>query len=169
MATAADTLKALAPTVATVLAGPLAGLAVEAVGSAFGWNDATKEKVESALKSGSMTGDQIAAIRQAEIALQQRLEELKIDLESIDQQDRASARERQAATKDGTNTVLAYIVICSFIWMVAGMLLGYTKVDSVLGGTLVGYLSAKAEQVLSYYFGSTRGSALKTELLARKS
>ena len=162
-----DILKVIAPTVATALGGPLAGLAVDALGAACGWTDATKEKVESVLTSGQMTGEQIAQVKAAEIALQQRLAELKVDLESIDQKDRASARERQSATKDGTNTVLAYLIICSFIWMVALMLLGYAKVETVLGGTLVGYLSAKAEQVLAYYFGSTRGSAMKTELLAK--
>ena len=167
MANAADALKAIAPTIATALGGPLAGLAVDALGAAFGWTDATKEKVESVLTSGQMSGEQIAQLKAAEIALQQRLAELKVDLESIDQKDRASARERQSATKDGTNTVLAYLIICSFIWMVALMLLGYAKVETVLGGTLVGYLSAKAEQVLAYYFGSTRGSAMKTELLAK--
>ncbi|MCO5213683.1 MAG: hypothetical protein M9936_28625 [Caldilinea sp.] len=168
MANAADALKAIAPTIATALGGPLAGLAVDALGAAFGWTDATKEKVESVLTSGQMSGEQIAQLKAAEIALQQRLAELKIDLESIDQKDRASARDRQSATKDGTNTVLAYLIICSFIWMVALMLLGYASCrDLVLGGTLVGYLSAKAEQVLAYYFGSTRGSAMKTELLAK--
>ena len=46
MANAADALKAIAPTIATALGGPLAGLAVDALGAAFGWTDATKEKVE---------------------------------------------------------------------------------------------------------------------------
>lgn len=165
---ASDALKALAPTVATVLGGPLAGLAVEALGAAFGWSEPTKAKVESVLSSGQMTGDQIAQVRAAEIALQQRLAELNIELEAIDQKDRDSARQRQSSMKDATNTTLAYLIICSFVLMVGMMLLGYAKVESVIGGTLIGYLSAKAEQVLSYYFGSSRGSALKTELLSRK-
>ena len=37
----------------------------------------------------------------------------------------------------------------------------------VLAGTLVGHLSAKCEQVLAYYFGSSRSSDRKTELLAQ--
>jgi hypothetical protein len=62
---------------------------------------------------------------------------------------------------------LAYAVVGGFLALVGSTLLGFANVDSALAGTLVGYLSAKAEQVLAYYFGSTRGSAEKTALLAR--
>jgi hypothetical protein len=34
-------------------------------------------------------------------------------------------------------------------------------------GTLIGYLSAKSEQILAYYFGSSKSSDHKTELLAK--
>ena len=53
-------LKAIAPTAATLLGGPLAGMAVEAIGSALGVSDATKEKVTEVLQSRKMaasTGD----------------------------------------------------------------------------------------------------------------
>jgi|GEM_PF-4281121 len=33
--------------------------------------------------------------------------------------------------------------------------------------TLIGYVSAKAEQVVSYYFGSSAGSSRKDALLAQ--
>lgn len=47
------------------------------------------------------------------------------------------------------------------------MLFGQVQADTVLAGTVIGYLSAKAEQVVAYYFGSTAGSAKKSELLAQ--
>ena len=34
-------------------------------------------------------------------------------------------------------------------------------------GTLIGYVSAKAEQVIAYYFGSSAGSKAKTDIMAR--
>lgn len=77
-----------------------------------------------------------------------------------------SARDREASVRDNTNRVLAYTIVGAFVGMVGTALLGYAKVDNVMAGTLVGYLSAKCEQVLAYYFGSTAGSARKTELLA---
>lgn len=163
-----DWLKTVAPTVATALGGPLAGLAVEAIGSAFGWTDATKEKVESVLASGQLTGEQMLQLKQAEIALKQRQEELGFQFEELTFKDRDSARQRESVVKDNTNKILAYIVVGAFITMVASILMGWSKAESVMAGTLVGYLSAKAEQVLAYYFGSTKGSADKTAIIARQ-
>lgn len=160
-------LKTIAPTVATALGGPLAGLAVEAVGAAFGWTDATKDKVQDALTKGQLTGDQLVQLKQAELALQQKQQELGFQFAELEFKDRDSARQRESSVKDATNKILAYTIVGSFIAMVGAALLGYAKVESALAGTLVGYLSAKAEQVLAYYFGSSRGSEAKTELLAR--
>ena len=156
----------IAPTLATALGGPLAGLAVEAVGSAMGWTDTTKEKVQDLLQAGTLNGEQLTAVKRAELDLQAREQELGFKFEELVFKDRDSARTREAAVKDNTNRILAYVVVGSFIAMVASVLLGTAKVDGVLAGTLVGYLSAKAEQVLAYYFGSTKGSADKTALLA---
>ena len=160
-------LKNLAPTVATALGGPLAGLAVEAVGSAFGWKDATKEQVTEALTAGRLTSEQIVALKQAEMSMVERERELGFKFAELDMKDRDSARAREIAVKDNTNKILAYTVVGSFVALVAGTLLGWAQVDTALAGTLVGYLSAKAEQVLAYYFGSTKGSADKTALLAK--
>ncbi len=158
---------AIAPTVATALGGPLAGLAVDAVGSAFGWTDATKEKVEEAFSKGQMTGEQILALKQAEIALVAQEKELGFKFAELEFRDRDSARQRESNVKDSTNKILAYAVVGGFLAVVGGTLAGWAKVDSVLAGSLIGYLSAKAEQVLSYYFGSTSGSAEKSRLLAQ--
>lgn len=161
-----DWVKAVAPTVATVLGGPLAGLAVEAVGAAFGWEESTKEKVEAALTNGQLSGDQLLQLKQAELALIEKEQELGFKFAELDIRDRDSARNREVQVKDNTNKILAYTVVGAFVALVAGTMLGWAKVDSALAGTLVGYLSAKAEQVLAYYFGSTKGSADKTALLA---
>lgn len=158
---------AIAPTVATALGGPLTGLAVDAVGSAFGWTDATKEKVEEAFSKGQMTGEQILALKQAEIALVAQEKELGFKFAELEFRDRDSARQRESNVKDSTNKILAYAVVGGFLAVVGGTLAGWAKVDSVLAGSLIGYLSAKAEQVLAYYFGSTAGSAEKSKLLAQ--
>ena len=159
-------LRTIAPTAATILGGPLAGLAVEALGQALGMEEPTVRKVQDALTQGQLTGEQILALKTAEQALVVKLRELDIRVEEIEQSDRASARTREAAVKDNTNKVLAYTVVGAFVAIVVSVLFGGAQVDTVLAGTLVGYLSAKAEQVLAYYFGSTKGSADKTALLA---
>lgn len=159
-------LKNIAPTLATALGGPLAGVAVDAIGAALGWQDATKEKVVEALSHGQLSGDQVLALKQAELDLKAKEQELGFKFAELDIRDRDSARQREMAVKDNTNTILAFTVVGAFVALVAGTMLGWAKVDSALAGTLVGYLSAKAEQVLAYYFGSTKGSSEKTRLLA---
>ncbi len=156
----------VAPTVATALGGPLAGLAVEALGAAFGITNATEKDVQQALEKGKLTGDQIVQMKMAEDALKTKMRELDIQENQLYVSDRDSARKREASVQDSTNRNLAYVIVGAFIAMVGATLLGYAKVESVLAGTLVGYLSAKCEQILAYYFGSSKSGDRKTELLA---
>jgi hypothetical protein len=161
-----DWLKTIAPTLATLLGGPLAGLAVDLLGPKLGITDATKDKINEVLQNDQLTGDQIVAVKAAELEAKAKEGELGFKFAELEYKDIDSARNREVQVKDNVNKILAYTVVGSFIAMVAATLMGYAKVESVLAGTLVGYLSAKAEQVLAYYFGSTKGSADKTKLLA---
>ena len=160
------TLKQLAPTVASAFLGPLGGVAVAAIGSALGVSDATQDKIAEVIKSGQLTPEQIGDIKKLELAYQENEKERGFKYSELEFKDRDSARKREIETKDGTNKTLAFLIIGAFLAMVAATLLGFAKVESVLAGTLVGYLSAKAEQVLAYYFGSSSGSKAKTDLLA---
>jgi hypothetical protein len=162
-----DWLKAVAPTVATALAGPLGGLAVQAIGAAFGWEESTRDKVTEALSSGNLTPEQIVALKQVEADLIKHERDHGFKFAELEFRDRDSARQREASVKDPTNRTLAFLIVGAFIAVVGGTLLGYAEVDSALAGTLVGYISAKAEQVLAYYFGSSSGSLAKTQLLAK--
>lgn len=161
-----ETLKTLAPTVASAFGGPLAGAAVTAIGEMLGVSEPTQEKIAKVIADGQLTGEQITAIRQLEMQYKNDEAERGFKYSELEFKDRDSARARDIATKDNVNRNLAYVVIGAFIAMVSATLLGYARVESALAGTLVGYLSAKCEQILAYYFGSTSGSARKTELLA---
>ena len=159
-------IKTLAPTVASVLGGPLAGIAITALGDIFGIGEPTQEKIAGVIANAQMTPEQVARIKMLELQYQNDERERRFKYAELEFKDLDSARRREAAVRDDTNRVLAFCVVGAFIALVSTTLLGYTKVDSVLAGTLVGYLSAKCEQVLSYYFGSSRSSERKTELLA---
>lgn len=84
-----DFLKSVAPTVLSLLSGGatagLAGLAVEAVGTALGISDATKEKVTEVLSSGTLSADQIMNLKVAEQNVKVKLAELGVKLEDIAQ------------------------------------------------------------------------------------
>ena len=158
-----DWLKNLAPVLASALGGPLAGMAVGALTKHLG---VSEETVKDILQSGNLNGDQLAAIKKAELELKQHESDNGFKFAELEIRDRDSARQREMATKDSVNSILAYTVLGSFIAVVGATLLGYAKVESALAGTLIGYLSAKAEQVLAYYFGSSRGSKDKDATLA---
>jgi hypothetical protein len=160
------TLKQLAPTVASAILGPLGGIAVAAIGSVLGVSDATQDKIAEVIKTGQLTPEQVGEIKKLELQYQENEKERGFKYTELEFKDRDSARAREVGTKDNTNKILAFVVIGAFLAMVGATLLGYAKVESVLAGTLVGYLSAKAEQVLAYYFGSSSGSKAKTDLLA---
>lgn len=157
-----DWLKQIAPTIATALGGPLGGLAYEAVSKALG---VSSEDAKSILDSGKLTSDQIAQVKVAEIELQKTQQTLGLNFEQLAVQDRSSAREMQTATKSFLVPSLALTIVGAFIAMVGGTLLGYSHIDSAMAGTLIGYLSAKAEQVVSFYFGSSAGSQQKDQLI----
>jgi len=161
----------VAPTLATALGGPLAGVAVAALSEALlGRKDGTETEIAGAIQAGG--ADALVKIREAGNAFAIRMRELEIDVERIHQTDRASAREREAKTGDRvTPRVLAFVVVAGFLATVFAVLSGRVTgiadpVAAGLIGTLIGYVSAKCDQVVSYYFGSSSGSQEKTSILA---
>ena len=157
-------LKTLAPTIATALGGPLAGMAVSAVAKAIGCEP---DEVQDVISSGKLTSEQVAAIQLAELELKKQAQSMGLDFAKLTVEDRKSARDMQIATKSMLVPSLAILIVSAFIGVVVATLGGFAVIDSVLAGTLIGYLSAKAEQVVNFYFGSSAGSQAKTELLAR--
>jgi hypothetical protein len=165
--------RTVAPGLATALGGPLAGAAVQTISTAvLGKPDGTEEEVAIAVASGG--ADALLKLKEAENAFAIKMKELGVDLEKVHAGDRNSAREREVKTGDvWTPRILAATIIGGFLAMVASVLLGKVTgitdpVAAGMIGTLIGYVSAKADQVVSYYFGSSAGSAAKTDLLARK-
>lgn len=165
--------RTVAPGLATALGGPLAGAAVHSISQAvLGTPDGTEEEVATAVAAGG--SDALLKLKEAEQAFAVRMKELGIDLEKVHQADRASAREREVRTGDvWTPRVLAATIVGGFLAMVAAVLLGKVAgitdpVAAGMVGTLIGYVSAKADQVVSYYFGSSAGSAAKTDILAQR-
>ena len=159
----------VAPWIGTALCGPLGGMAISAAADALGLSDKTEAALKTAL-SGA-TPEQMLAVKKADQDFAVRMQELGFTnlqkLEEIAAGDRDSARKREEVVQDYTPRVLAYTIIFGFVAMAFGILFGQLHADTVLTGTVIGYLSAKAEQVAAYYFGSTAGSSRKTELLAQ--
>jgi hypothetical protein len=170
MANWKDIIGAVAPGLATALGGPVAGLAVSALSKQLlGRGNGTEAEVAAAVAAGG--GEVLERIKAAEQAFQTRMRELDIDVERLHQQDRASAREREAKTGDSfTPQALAYLVTAGFFGVLFYLLVEgkpQTGGDALL--VMLGALGGAWASVISYYFGSSAGSQAKTEILNRKS
>ena len=160
---------AVAPGLATALGGPLAGVAVAALAKSLTGDEAAGEAgIEKALAAGGP--DALLKVKEAENAFATRMRELDIDVERLNQADRVSAREREVKTGDSwTPRVLSGLVTLGFFSVLA-YLLRFGKPE--LGGdallVMLGALGGAWASIISYYFGSSAGSAAKTEHLARK-
>jgi hypothetical protein len=160
---ALQVLKAVAPTLATAVGGPFAPIAAAAISAALGTPAADAKAAEAALMTA--TPDQLLALKKAEQDFTVRMTELGIQEDQLVYQDIADARAREIAVRDSTPRNLAYLVLGFTGLCIAATLGGWTKVDSALAGTLIGYLVAEARSALAYYFGSSNSSKSKDETI----
>jgi hypothetical protein len=144
----------VAPTIATALGGPVAGIAVKAIsGALFGHDNATEEEIQTAL--ANPTGDQLAALKKIDADFKIQMKSLDIDLERIAASDRDSARQMAIQTHDWTPRILAVVVICAWVF-IQWHLLNSTIPPEMreLVARVLGTLDAALTLVLSYYFGA---------------
>lgn len=164
-----DILGAVAPTLATVLGGPLAGAAVGALSKALlGRDNGTEEELAPLIAQANP--ETLLKIKEAEAALKLGLANAGVKLEEIAGADRASARDREVKTGDKTTKILAYAYTIGYFAIFATMM--KTGVDPQMLNivmVLLGVLTAAQGQIMNYYFGSSSGSAQKNELLGKAS
>ena len=160
-----DWLKQIAPTIATALGGPLAGMAVSAISKAIGVDP---EKVGDLISSNKLSADQIAQVKLAEIELQKQAQELGLNFEKLEVEDRKSARDMQAATRSAMPPILAAAVTIGFFSIMVMMF--FNKIDANNPAILMmlGSLGTAWTGIIAYYFGSSAGSQAKTDLLSKK-
>lgn len=156
-----DWLKQIAPTIATALGGPLAGLAVDAISKAVGIDP---KDVTKTISEGKLTADQIAQIKTAELAMAARAQELGLDFEKIAVDDRKSAREMQVATQSWIPGGMAIIVTCGFFGILIGLMTEHFKTSDALM-LMLGSLGTAWTGIISFYYGSSAGSQKKDELI----
>lgn len=163
-----EILGAVAPTIATVLGGPLAGTAVGALSQALlGKPNGTEEELAPLIQQANP--DTLLKIKEAEKELKLGLATAGVKLEEIEASDRANAREREVKTGDHTNRNLAYAYTIGYfaaLWVT--MKTGVAPSMENIVMVLLGVLTAAQAQIMNYYFGSSSGSAKKNDLLAQK-
>lgn len=166
-----DTLRALAPTVATALAGPLAGAAVSALGSVLGVPDATQATIANLFKDGQLTAEHLAEIRKLELQFQNDERERGFKYSELEFKDRDSARSMATATHSLTPSVLTWIIVALTLAAEAALLFNQVPpgADPIIIGRVLGTMDSALVMVLSFWFGSNSSSQHKTSLLAASS
>jgi hypothetical protein len=160
-----DWLKQIAPTIATALGGPLAGLAVDAISKAVGIDP---KDVNKTIAEGKLTADQIAQIKTAEIAMAARAQEMGLDFEKIAVDDRKSARQMQSTTQSWIPGIMAIAVTLGFFGILVGLMTEHFKTSDALM-LMLGSLGTAWTGIIAFYFGSSAGSQAKDQLLHKSS
>jgi len=154
-------LEQIAPTIATALGGPLAGMAVSAVAKAIG---CAPDEVQNVISSGKLTAEQVASIQLAELELKKQAQAMNLDFAKLGAEDKKSARDMQIATKSWIPPVMALGVTVGFFGILAGLMYGQIQhapqIDIMLGS-----LGTAWTGIISFYFGSSAGSQAKDQLL----
>lgn len=175
---------AVAPTIGTMLGGPLAGTAVAALSNIFlGKPNGTEDEVSQAVLTG-MTPDKIVELKKINLEHEEKMAEIGLDLAKLNQSTEiAYITDTQDARKHkDVGTFWLGIVILVVFAVTMGMSLygsyqilkgGITIVDvsavaAVSGfiGSIIGYVAASAQQVVSYFYGSSAGSKQKTDAMS---
>lgn len=166
--------KSIAPTIGAALGGPLGGVAGLALAKVLGVPDGSvgDDGALAAAVQGA-TPDQLLALKKADQDFALQMQKLGFEnveaLEAIAASDRASARDREVKTGDWTPKALAITITLGFFG-----LLGYLmKTEPPTGSRdilniMLGSLGAAWLGVVTYYFGSSAGSARKDEILGGK-
>lgn len=166
-----QTLKQLAPTVASAFLGPLGGVAVAAVGNLLGVSDATQDKIAQAIQAGQLTPEQLGQLKELELRFQAEERERGFRYSELAFKDRDSAR--KANVEGGTSRLLfAMSVVLLIITLGSEVYVLFNGVPEgapeIIIGRVLGLMDSVALMVLAYHYGSSSGSAVKSQMLAAK-
>jgi heme A synthase len=165
--------KTVAPWIGTAIAGPagpLVGMAVSAAADALGLSEKTVEAVKAAV-SGA-TPEMLQAMKRADQDFALRMQEIGFkniaDLEAIAAADRDSARKMQISAPSWVPAALSVTVTIGYFVVLIGMMTRTLQLnDSQVMLMMLGSLTTAWGVVLAYWFGTTRESNRKSDMLAQ--
>ncbi|NKF51378.1 hypothetical protein G3R49_12500 [Shewanella sp. WXL01] len=170
-----QTVSAIAPLAGKIIGGPWAALGISAIQLALGTDESEPEALAKQIQNASP--EQLVKLRSIDADLKTKMKELDIKEQELEFNDRASAR-----TMFSQNSLPQIVLSALFVvgyFLVTG-LLAYYAVGSTQGieinpllfgmlGTVIGVLTAAIPQILNFWFGSSKGSQDKSQLLANPS
>jgi len=157
------TLAAVAPTLAMALGGPLAGAAVQVIGSALLGEGRTfdEDMISQAIMGANP--DQLVALKNADNDFEVKIKELNI-------QDRNSARKLAVDTSILPQVTLSVIYTVGYFMLMFELIGGGITVSPEMSAPfniLLGIMTAAQAQIMNFWFGSSSGSKEKTRKLSK--
>ena len=152
----------IAPTLATCLSGPLAGLAVTAVSKLFG---VQPTEVKSMIDNNKLSADQIALLQLEEIRFREQTQALGLNFEQLAVEDRKSARDMQVSTQSFVPPLLSILVTAGFFGILSYLLINPTMNPNPTILVMLGSLGTAWIQIIAFFFGSSSGSQNKDKFL----
>lgn len=168
----------VAPTIATALGGPLAGVAVASLATALGLSpDADENQVAECVQKA--TFDQLAELKKVDSDFKAKMAKLEVDLARIAANDRKDARQREIDSDDSTTpkalaiiNVIGNLLVSAAIFYAMALYMNGTLSDikvpeflvALIGG-VVSNIYSSSKQVMEYYFGSSSSSNSQNRLL----
>ena len=155
----------VAPSIATALGGPLAGIATKALSQALLGNESgSEDDLKAAMSNASP--EQLSVLKKIDADFKVQMKSLDIDLEALAVDDRKSARAMQTETRDILPRLLAISVTIGYFGIIAFVLMsGLPMNGSEVLLMLLGTLSAGWTGVMAFYFGSSSGSQKKDSMI----
>jgi hypothetical protein len=187
-----DFLKKILPWIGAAATGNvpvLIGLAAKTVGDALGTEVAPKVDDIATAVAGA-TPEQLVSLREKENDFKERMQAL--GFQHIEEMTRLGLEETKAFVQDTQDARAKYSQNVSVFWLGVFILLTFAGIISlslwgsylllsggiqikdvgivaaVFGflGTVIGYVAANAQQVVGFFYGSSKGSGDKTDAMA---
>lgn len=162
----------VAPALATILGGPLAGNAVNSIIGALFGKDATPSPEEIQARFGQLSTVDIYKLKELETKFVLEEKRINLEREKLPFQDVKNARAREielskSGNKDNTQKILAYIVTSGFFVML--FFLCFLEIPTDMKDVIylmAGGLISAFSMVLGYYFGTSASSKAKDDTIA---
>ena len=159
-------IRTMAPTLGAALGGPIGGMATKALSEGLlGKPDATdRELGEAVLSANPQT---LAKIKQVENTFELEMKKLDVNVFEIEAESQANARKEH-----GKNAFVPFLTITLTVLVGAG---AYAFINHTIPSEnqnilymVFGSIMTSWTTAMGYWFGTTKSSARKNELLARR-
>ena len=158
----------VAPFLGTMIGGPFGAAATKLIAEVLLDDpNASQADIEQAIASASP--DQLVKLKQVDANYKTKMAELGIDEVKIAALDRESARKREALTQDRVPAILAIMLTLGFFGILITMMFYPipTQTQNVID-VMLGALGTAWISCITYYFGSSYGSLVKTQLACKE-